>query len=102
MRRLAPLVTLAVILHPIHAEATDLQTVKERTGDLLSGGRGDGAHRSRAQAHLDDRVQRIVEVDREPLIWEDPAEGGQPASRSPPGEGENPRRRVGQRRPVSR
>ena len=76
MRRLAPLVTLAVILHPIHAEATDLQTVKERTVDLLSGGRGDGAHRSRAQAHLDDRVQRIVEADREPLIWEDPAEGG--------------------------
>ena len=76
MRRLAPLVTLAVILHPIHAEATDLQTVKERTVDLLSRGRGDGAHRSRAQAHLDDRVQRIVEADREPLIWEDPAEGG--------------------------
>ncbi|MEC8933609.1 MAG: hypothetical protein VYB08_19445 [Candidatus Latescibacterota bacterium] len=76
MRRLALIVTLAVILHPIHAEATDLQTVKERTVDLLSGGRSDGAHRSRAQADLDDRVQRIVEADREPLTWEDPAVGG--------------------------
>ncbi|MEE3337902.1 MAG: hypothetical protein VX255_16065 [Candidatus Latescibacterota bacterium] len=102
MRRLALIVTLAVILHPIHAEATDLQTVKERTVDLLSGGRSDGAHRSRAQADLDDRVQRIVEADREPLTWEDPAVGGQPASRSPLGEGEDPRRRVGQRRPASR
>ncbi len=52
-------------------EFADLQIVKDRTVELLAGGSGKGPHRSRAQADLDDRVQRILESARQPLEWDE-------------------------------
>ncbi len=50
----------------------DLQSVRQRTAQLLAGGSGDGAYKTRSQAVLDERVEEILTTPMQPLVWSDP------------------------------
>ena len=49
----------------------DLQIVRQRTAELLAGGSGEGAYRTRSQQVLDERAQKILATPMQQLTWTD-------------------------------